>query len=180
MTAGEASQERTQRVDLRIGPLRLRIGVLIYAIIVSLASLAVYDEPDVPIDLRSGFGVLLVVVAPVAALAVAHLFAEAAHEQLVLGRTPRWADVRPLVQVNAQFLLVGITVIVLVPIAMALGLTVDTTVDVLMIIKVAVLFGLGTVIAQRTHTRGGFRALITLGYGIIGLVIVFLELILGH
>ena len=88
MTAESQSNPKAQRAEIGLGPLRFRVSILIYASIVSLAALAVYDEPDKPMQWGTGLSLLLVVLGPVAALAIAHLFAELAHEQLLLGRTP--------------------------------------------------------------------------------------------
>lgn len=180
MTAESQSDSRAQRAEFRLGPLRFRISVLIYASIVSLASLAVYDEPDQPVTWFSGLSILLVVLAPVTALAIAHLFAELAHEQLLLGRTPGWSDIRPLITLNLQFLLVGIPVIIWLPIAAAIGLDANDSSLLLMLFKAAALFVLGGVIAQRSSTSGVLRVVITLVYGTLGLLIVLTELAVGH
>ena len=180
MTAERQSNSKAQRAEIELGPLRFRISILIYASIVSLAALAVYDEPDSPLTWGTGLSLLLVVVGPVAALAIAHLFAEVAHEQLLLGRTPGWSDVRPLVALNLQFLLVGIPVIIWLPIAAALGLDANDSSLILMLFKSAALFVLGGVIAQRSSTSGVLRVVITLVYGTLGLLIVLTELAVGH
>ena len=169
-----------RRLSLHLGPLRLSISRLVYAIIISLASLALYDEPDGPLTAPQVFILFLVVIGPVAALAAAHVFVDLTGEQLRLGNTPDAREIGTIIGHNAQFLTVGVTAGLWFLIAYALDLSTDDAVVLLLLIRVVELFALGAIVGRRSGASTRLRIVMTLGYGIVGLVVVAVELLLGH
>jgi hypothetical protein len=169
-----------RRFTVGVGRVRLRISILVYAIIVSLASLAVYDEPDGPLTLANAAVLLAIVVAPVAALAVAHTFVELTQEHLEVGETPSRAALGRIVGRNAQFLVVGVSALIWFVIAYALDMSANDALVALLLIRLVELYALGIVVALRSTVGCAWRIGLSVGYGTIGLVIVVVELALGH
>lgn len=169
------------RAVVRLGPLTWRISTAVYSTIVALAALAVWEEPAEQLDLATIGRVLLVVAGPVAALAAAHTFADLAHEQVALGRAPRWPEIRHLVAANVQYLYIVIPAAILLFGSSSLFDDTDDAVGVLSLAGAFSLFVWGGVVAVMSRARGWMRIVLTLGYGTVGFGIVLAEAALsGH
>lgn len=172
-----ASRDRT--LDF-LGVLHLRPQAFIYATIVALASLAVYDDEDTGMmEPADAWSMTAVILGPLVALAVAHFFADLAEEQIVAGRAPTRAEVGHMVTDSLQYLYVAVPSVAIVWAAMLSGQIVDDTVTALYFCGVASLFAWGFVVAYKTHAHGWVRWALTLGYGMVGVLIVVAEGVLS-
>lgn len=159
-----------------LGFLHLRPQAFIYSTIIALASLAVYDDEDASfMEPGDAWSMTLVIIGPLLALTVAHFFADLAEEQIVEGRAPTRAEVRAMVLESLQYLYVAVPAVAIVWAALLSGQIVDDTVTALYAGGVASLFAWGFVVAHKTRARGWVRWALTLGYGMVGVLIVVAE-----
>jgi hypothetical protein len=156
-------------------PARIKIDQLVYATVVLMSVLVVYDGWQ---DLTTFGGVALVILGPMVALYLAHLFAEVLHEHA--------ERQRPLARSEWGHIAVAQTVVFLaaVPPLVVLGLgwlsPVDArgTIQLLLWTGMLTLVGLTGVAARRAGIRGWRFGAALLGGGLVGLVVIALQVVL--
>jgi hypothetical protein len=155
--------------------LRLRLDRMVYATVVLMSVLVVYDGWD---QLTTFGGVAAVIVAPILALAAAHLFAEAMDAHATLRRGLTRAEWRGLVVDQGPWLLAALPPLVI------LGIGWVTPLDARSTIQLLLWTGLGTlmVLALLAGWRAGFRwwRLVAAGLagGVVGLIVISLQIVL--
>lgn len=154
--------------------------VIVYATIIQLAAFAIFDQGDGPVTEASFREIAAVSLSPMVAVALAHTFAEVLDHQIAHGNRFRWRDVGELVRPNLQFLYVGLAPIVIaIPFALT-GATNDVVVNTVYAFGVASLFIWGFIAARGSGRPLRGQVLYALAYGILGLLVVGIELLLTH
>lgn len=154
--------------------------VIVYATIIQLAAFSIFDQGEGQVTEASFRAIAAVSLSPMVAVALAHTFAEVLDHQIAHGNHFQWRDVGELVRPNLQFLYVGLApIIIAIPFALA-GATNDLVVNTVYAFGVTSLFVWGFVAARGSGRplRGQF--LYALAYGILGLLVVGIELLLTH
>jgi hypothetical protein len=160
---------------LRIGPLEVRLERVVYATVVLMSVLAVYDGWA---ELTSFLGVAIVIVAPLVALGVAHLFSEVIEEHYRLQRPLTGAEWRRLSLGQLRILVAGVPPLVILGIGWLSPLDERRTIAVLLWTGVATLVVLSLVAARRAGIRGWRLAVAGLGGGLVGLIVISLQVLL--
>ena len=160
---------------LRVGPLHMRIERAVYATVVLMSVLVVYDGWQ---DLPTFAGVAAVIVAPMLALAAAHLFSEGIEEHVRVQRPLTRAEWGRLALDQAQVLLVAVPSLLVVGIGWLSPLGTRSTIAVLLWTGVVTLVVLAVVAARRAGIRG-WRVLVAgAGGGVVGLIVISLQVLL--
>jgi hypothetical protein len=163
---------------LRIGPLRLSAHRAIYGTVIVMAALAVFDEEDSAVTTLDVVGMVL---APLAVLAAAHLFSDAADRQIVLARPLHLRDWGRLLAENLQYLYVAVPPLVVLVFAFEEGWDASETVGLLLLLGAGSLMFWGWLMAERARLAPRWCVMYAIAYGLLGLVILALEIVLtGH
>jgi hypothetical protein len=168
--------------DLKLNFLGLTFDAhrLIYATIILMTTLAIYDEGTDP--LRAGplitmFGVAL---APLFALSMAHAFSDALDLQIRTGHRLTGRQRRKLLTENLEYLYIAVPPIV---VTAALSLFRWDANDVILLVQIAGLLSLGLWGAFAARMAGLTRwtqVRFAVSYAIMGAVVITVELILTH
>ena len=163
------------REVLRLLGLRVSIERLVYATVVLMSVLVVYDGWN---DLATFAGVAVVIIGPILALAIAHLFAEVFelhfHKQRPLSRR-EW---RELALDQVQLLLAAVPPLIILGLGWISPFNERHTIAALLWGGVATLAGLSYVAARRAGIRRWRLAVATLSGGAIGLLVISLQIVL--
>jgi|GEM_PF-534060 hypothetical protein len=168
------------RLSLHIGRLPIDVRVAVYSTIILMSGLALYDPGTVALDWTEWAKEFGAVLAPVAAVALAHAFAEALGHEVHTGTHLTPAVRKKIVLHNLQFLYPGIvTSFFLVPM-LILHVPADVAVNTLLLVGSASLVCWGTFAGRRVGL--GFWGTLTyaLGYGVVGLLVVLVKYWLTH
>lgn len=154
--------------------------VIVYATIIQLAAFAIFDQGDGPITEASFREIAVVSLSPMIAVAIAHTFAEVLDHQIADGNRFSWQDVGELVRPNLQFLYVGLAPIVIaIPFALASASS-DLVVNVVYAFGIASLFIWGFIAARSSGRPIRGQIIYSIAYGVLGLCVVAIELVLTH
>ena len=165
---------------IRVLGLRLDPHRLIYATIIMLVALAIFDDTVDPFTGSTVADIFVVVLLPLLALSLAHGFSDALDIQIRSRRRLTPADRRHVMATSAQYLLVGIPVLAL---AVAFGLTgieVQRASDIGQLLGVASLLLWGGYAARSAGLTAWAQVRFSLIYGFIGVSIVIVELLFTH
>jgi hypothetical protein len=160
---------------LRIGPFEVQLERVVYATVVLMSVLAVYDGWA---ELTSFLGVAVVILAPLAALAVAHLFSEVIEEHYHLQRSLTRAEWRRLSMDQLKILVAAAPPLVIVAIGWVSPVDPRGTIRVLLWTGVLTLVALSLIAARRAGIRGGRLLVAGLGGGVVGLIVISLQVLL--
>jgi hypothetical protein len=160
---------------LHLGPVEVRLERVVYATVVLMSVLAVYDGWA---ELTTFLGVAAVIVAPLVALGVAHLFSEVMEEHYRLQRPLTRGEWRRLVRGQLTILVAAVPPLVILGIGWLSPLDPRRTIAVLLWTGVATLVGLSLVAARRAGIRGWRLALAGLSGGLVGLIVISLQVLL--
>ena len=160
---------------LRIGPVEVRLERVVYATVVLMSVLAVYDGWA---ELTSFLGVAVVIVAPLLALAVAHLFSEAIEEHYRLQRPLTRAEWRRLALGQLKILVAAVPPLVILGIGWISPLDERSTIAALLWTGVATLVVLSLIAARRAGIRGWRLGVAGLSGGLVGLIVISLQVLL--
>lgn len=180
MVQHEPDSSQSQRPLLRFLGREWDPHRLIYGTIILMVALGIYEESDDVLDRQSLTDLALVVIAPLFALAAAHAFSDAIDIQVRTGSRLRSADRRHLAFAGLQYLAVGIPVIVISAGVFALGGDTKIAVDVAQGIGVASLFLWGAFAARRAGLGSWAQFRFALIYGLLGFLVIIVELLLAH
>lgn len=165
---------------IKLGPLNVDPRAIIYSTILMITAVAILDPepgPLTPDSLLRGAAVLL---GPLFAIAMAHGFSEAIDMQIRLRRRLTWADRRHLFVVNMQYLFMGVVGWVSVLISFLVGASVTEAMTQLYVLALASLVGWGVAAAHHAGLPWQRQIIMGLNYGVLGFLIVLLELWLRH
>ncbi len=160
---------------LRVGPIVVSLERLVYATVVLMSVLVVYDGWQ---DLASFAGVAAVILAPTFALAVAHLFSDAVEEYFRAQRPLTAEERRALALGQVQVLLAAVPMLVLLGIGAISPLDARGSIATLLWAGVLTLVGLTLLAAHRAGIRGWRLAVAGLAGGAVGLIVVSLQILL--
>ena len=160
---------------LRIGPIEIRLERIVYATVVLMSVLAVYDGWA---ELTSFVGVAVVIVAPLLALGIAHLFSEVIEEHYLLQRSLTRAEWRHLVVGQLTVLIAAVPPLVILGIGWVSPLDPRSTIAVLLWTGVATLVLLSLVAGWRAGIRGWRLGVAGFSGGLVGLIVISLQVLL--
>ena len=160
---------------LHIGPVEIRLERVVYATVVLMSVLAVYDGWA---ELTSFLGVAVVIVAPLVALGIAHLFSEGIEEHYHLQRALTVAEWRRLALGQLTILVAAVPSLVVLGIGWVSPLDERRTIAVVLWTGVVTLVVLSLVAARRAGIRGWRLAVAGVGGGVVGLIVISLQVLL--
>lgn len=163
------------REVLRILGVRASIERLVYATVVLMSVLVVYDGWA---DLTTYAGVAGVIVGPILALAVAHLFSEVFELHFRHQRPLTAAEWRRLVADQLHLMLAAVPPLVVLGIGWLSPLDERGTISVLLWTGMATLMGLSYLAARRAGFRGWRLLVACLSGGVVGLIVISLQIVL--
>lgn len=162
-------------VGVQIGAWRLRLDRLVYATVVLMSVLAVYDGWQ---GLATFLGVLGVILGPLVALALAHLFAEVLHAHAELRRPltrPEWWE---LTVDQAPWFVAALPPLVVLGIGWLSPLDVLSTIRVLLWTAVATLVVVSGVAGRMAGLTGWRWWAAAASGGVVGLLVIGLQILL--
>ena len=154
---------------------------LIYATIVLIATLSIYDDSS-PADFSTFTALALaaILIAPLFALAMAHAFSDALDLQITLGRRLTGHDRRHLLATNLEYLYIAIPPLVVAFILGPSSIPPGQIIDVLILMGLFSLFFWGMFAARKAGLGRWGQIRFGINYTAMGLLIVVVELILTH
>jgi hypothetical protein len=164
--------------SINVGPIQLQPRVIVYATIIQIATFALFQAGDGPWTSDRFLSLIAISIGPMVVLALAHSFSEILDHDIrgKLGRS----GIRQILESNFQFLYVGLIPIVLaIPISL-LDVTANTTVTLIFIVGIASLFAWGAVAARLAGRTLIGQLIFGVSYGLLGCIIVGLELLFRH
>lgn len=167
--------------------LRLRLAFLdldphriVYATIILLVALSLYDEGDEVLADGPFFILLGISFAPLFALAMAHAFSDALDLQIRHRRRLTRYDRRHLLAVNLQYLYVGVPVTLLLGLLTLLGWHAEDAVGLTLVLGILSLVAWGVLAAAAAHLPVWRQITFGLAYGVMGTLVLVVELVLTH
>jgi hypothetical protein len=160
---------------LRVGPVEIRLERVVYATVVLMSVLAVYDGWA---ELTSFLGVAVVIVAPLVALGIAHLFSEAIEEHYHLQRELTGDEWRRLAVGQLTILVAAVPPLVVLGFGWVSPLDERSTIALLLWTGVVTLVILSLVAGRRAGIRGWRLAVAGLSGGVVGLLVISLQVLL--
>src|SRR6202453_1742813 len=147
---------------------------IVYATITIMSVLIIYDGWQ---NLRL-VDVIGVIVGPVVAMFIAHVFAASLARQVELGRTLSWYDRRGIVGQESRFLLLCVLPVAIVSVLFAFGATLNDAIRVTLWVEALTLGYWGYLAARRAGVVG-WRLLLYVAAGLIlGVVVLLLQVAL--
>jgi hypothetical protein len=167
-------------LSLRVAGLPIDPRIAVYSTIILMSGLALLDFQDTELSWSQWAKVFGAAFAPVAAVAVAHAFADALGYEV---RTQTRLDAKAMghiVRHNIQFFYVAVITLVILAPSLALNVAASTAANILMIIGTANLVGWGTFAGRRVGL--GWRGVLiyALAYGFVGVIVVLVKYWLTH
>ena len=179
-TGQRIGEDTSSHVVLYIGKIPFDPHRLIYATIILMVSLAVYNQEG---DAWSGSplaDLAIVVFAPLVALSLAHAFADALDVQIRTGQSLTTKQRRHLLGVAAQYVIVGVPVVALALAWNALQHDPRDVVRFVEIFGVASLSLWGAFAARRSGLSLSRQLRWACTYGLLGFAIVLVEVAFTH
>jgi hypothetical protein len=177
-TSGESADLKLNFLGLSFDPHRL-----IYATILLIATLTIYDESGGELDsldTLTAIKVSAILVAPLFALAMAHAFSDALDLQIKLGRRLTGHDRRHLLWSNLEYLYVALPPILMTLILGPTNVPGSTIIDLILVTGLISLFMWGVFAARKAHLPAWGQIRFGINYTVMGLLIVVVELVLTH
>jgi hypothetical protein len=165
---------------LRIGPIRVDPRSAIYATIIMITALTVFNEGTGTMDWPMFKRVTAVIIAPLFALAMAHAFSEALDLQIRFHRRLTRHDRRHVFIVNLQYLYPCITPVAFALIATLFGWGASITTWIILIGLFISLFWWGFYAGRRARLPIMRQLVFGIGYSFLGLIVLVAELWLTH
>jgi hypothetical protein len=171
----DETRDLDDREVLRIRGLRVSIERLVYATVLLMSVLVVYDGWA---DLTTFAGVAAVIIGPILALAAAHLFSEVFELHFAKQRPLTRAEWREVALDQVHLLLAAVPPLVILGIGWLSPLDERRTIAVLLWTGVLTLMGLSLLAARRAGLRGWRLAVACLSGGFVGLIVISLQIVL--
>lgn len=166
---------RIHLLGMRLDPHRL-----IYATLIMMVALAVFDEDADPFTGSSVTDVFVVVIMPLAALSLAHGFSDAIDIQIRTRRRLVRADRRHILSTSLQYILVGVPVLVLAVVFSLVGLRVELATNIGEILGQVSLLFWGAFAARSAGLGKWAQVRFALVYSFLGSLIIVVELLVMH
>ena len=165
----------TESGGLRAGRHHLRLDRLVYATVVLMSVLVVYDGWQ---ELASFAGLVAVIMAPMLALAIAHLFAEVLQAHAELRRPLTASEWARFTRDQVPWFLAAVPPLVMLGIGWVSPLDALTTISVLIWTGLLTLVALAAVAGHRAGLRGWRWLVAALSGGVVGLIVISLQVVL--
>lgn len=165
---------------LRIGPIRVDPRAAIYSTIIMITALTVFDEGTGDLTWNMFKRTTVVIIAPLFALAMAHAFSEALDLQIRFHRRLNRHDRRHVFIVNMQYLYPAIGPVVFAFVAATFGWDTEFTIWVILIALFLSLFWWGFYAGRRARLPIGRQLVFGIGYSLLGLIVLIVELWMTH
>lgn len=177
-----SSAAPVEPADLKLTVLGLSFDPhrLIYATIVIIATLTIYDEGGGELNTLTAVKVSAILVAPLFALTMAHAFSDALDLQIKLGRRLTGHDRRHLLWANLEYLYVAVPPVVITLVLGPTDIPGIIVINLILVLGLISLFMWGVFAARKARLTAWGQFRFGLNYMIMGLVIVIVELILTH
>jgi len=153
----------------------LRIDRLVYATVVLMSVLAVYDGWQ---DLATFAGVAVVIIGPLLALSLAHLFGDVLHAHAELRRPLTAAEWRRHARDQISWFVAAVPPLVVLAIGWVTPADVVGTIALVLWTGVVTLVVLSGIAGYRAGLRGWRWGVSTATGGLIGLIVIGLQLLL--
>jgi hypothetical protein len=169
-------------VDLqfRVGRLSMDPHRIIYATILLMTAYAIYDEGTAPLETAAYLELLGVSIAPLFALAMAHVFSDSLDLQIRNQRQLTWHDRRHVLLTNLQYLYVAIPPMLLIVGLGLLQLDANAILEVAQFLGVASLAWWGYYAGRKAGVGRLRRWMFAVNYALMGLIVIAVELVLTH
>jgi hypothetical protein len=174
------SESAAPALQLSLGGVTFDAHRVIYATIILMTAYAIYDEGTSPFTSGSLMELFGVTVAPLFALTMAHAFSDALDLQIRNGRQLNRHDRRHLFFTNVQYLYVAIPPLLLSTVLALFHWDANEIVTIVLGLGVLSLFLWGVYAGRTAHVSRWRQAYFGFGYGIMGLFVIVIELILTH
>jgi len=165
---------------VRIGPIWVDPRAAIYATIIMITALTVFDEGTGEMTWGMFRRTTAVLVAPLFALAMAHAFSEALDLQIRFHRRLNRHDRRHVFIVNMQYLYPCIGPVIFALIATLLGWDSGFTTWFILIALLLSLFWWGFYAGRRAQLPIGRQLVFGIGYALLGIIVLVVELWMTH
>lgn len=173
--AAANTADAVPHAPLRVLGMPIHLERLTYTTIVLMSVLVVYDEWS---ELTTFMGMTLVIIGPILAIAIAHGFSEALDEIADYRRPLTWSEWRALLLSQLQVLFAAVPPLVVVGLGFLSPLDADGTINVLIWTAAVTLIALAAVAAYRAGLRGWRLVLAACVGGVIGLLVISLQILL--
>lgn len=170
------------REDLKLSILGLQFDPhrLIYSTVILMTALAIYDPGPETAGKSVLVTIIAVTVAPLFALTMAHVFSDALDLQIKLGRRLHGRDRRHLLASNLEYMYIAVPPILLAIVLSLSGMEAVPIIDAVLWLMLATLFLWGVYAARCARLGGWTQVRFGLSYGVMGLIIVLIEIALTH
>lgn len=174
--------ESSDQQDLKLRFLGLQFDPhrLIYATIVLIAALSIYDEGDESLNTHTILVLSAVLIAPLFALTMAHAFSDALDLQIKLGRRLTGKDRRHLLLANLEYMYVALPPLAIALILGPTSIPGTQIVDLIVVLGLISLFMWGVFAARKAGLKAWGQVRFGINYAVMGLIIVIVELIITH
>ena len=180
MNEPPASTARPEDLKLSILGLQFDPHRLIYSTVILMTALAIYD-PGPETDGKSVLAIMIgVTLAPLFALTMAHVFSDALDLQIKLGRRLSGHDRRHLLASNLEYMYIAVPPVLLAVVLSLAGMQAIPIIDAVLWLMLATLFFWGVYAARAARLSGWMQLWFGFSYGVMGLIIVLIEIALTH
>jgi hypothetical protein len=171
-----------QHRDLRIqlGPLFIDPRIVIYATLIQMTAYAFYDEPGLTMSPDVYLELFWIGVIPMIAIASAHAFSESLDVQIRSHRRLNWHDRRTIFVANMQFIYVALLPATLLLVLWFFDWEANNAVNLVIELGALSLLFWGAFTARAAGLSRWRWLTFGLSYASLGLVVVLLEILLGH
>jgi hypothetical protein len=160
---------------VRIGGLQVSLERMTYATVVLMSVLVVYDGWE---QLATFIGVAAVILGPILALAVAHFFSEILQAYAEHQRPLTFPELRWHARDQVQTLLAAVPPLIVLGLGWISPLDARGTIELLLWTGMVTLIGLASIAGRRAGLRGLRWFVISLSGGVVGLIVISLQIIL--
>lgn len=176
------SPERVDPETLKVRILGLQFDPhrLIYSTVILMTALAIYDPGPETAGQSVLVTIVAVTIAPLFALTMAHVFSDALDLQIRLGRRLNGRDRRHLLASNLEYMYIAVPPTLLAIVLSLAGMQAVPIIDAVLWLMLASLFFWGVYAARAARLSGWLQLRFGLSYGVMGLIIVLIEIALTH
>jgi len=167
-------------LHVRLGRFWMDPHQIIYGTIMLMVAYALYNEGSDPLGRGPLIELIAVSFAPLIALAMAHGFSEALDLQIRHGRRLSRSDRWQLIRENAKYLLIAIPPIILMTILTIFSWPANVIIELLQFLGLLSLAFWGAYAARKAGLRRARQFTFALGYGVMGALVIGIELLITH
>lgn len=166
--------------QFRVGPLSMDPHRIIYSSILLMTAYSIYDEGTNPLGASGYLDLVGLSIAPLFALAMAHVFSDALDLQIRNQRRLSGPDRRRLVGENVQYLYVAIPPLLLIGALALLRWDANYVIDVVQVMILISLGAWGYYAGRKVNLRRLRRWTLAFNYFLLGVAVIVVELMVTH